>query len=68
MEEIKAIVYEYDSDDVLNINETCLFYMLEPNRTLAMKRLSGKKKQKEWITVAFTTNAIGTICLPQCDY
>ena len=64
MEEIKAIVSQYNSDDVLNMNETSLFYKLEPNRTLATKRLSGKKKQKERIIVALTANATGTICLP----
>ena len=44
MEEIKTIVSEYDSDDVFNMDETGIFYKLEPNRTLATMRLSGKKK------------------------
>jgi hypothetical protein len=37
---------------------------LEPNRTLATKRLSGKKLQKERITIALTTNADGSTKLP----
>ena len=64
MEEIKTIVSKHDSDDVFNMDETGIFYKLEPNRTLATMRLSGKKKQKDRITVALTANATGTICLP----
>ena len=63
MEEIKSLVASYDRDDVFNMDETGLFYRMEPNRTLATSRLSGRKKQKERITVAFTANATSTICL-----
>ena len=38
--------------------------MLEPNCTLATKRLSGKKLQKERITISLTTNADGSTKLP----
>ena len=62
--EIRAIVSKYDCDDVFNMDETGFSYMLEPNRTLATKRLSGKNKQKEQITVVLTANATGTICFP----
>ena len=44
MEDIKTLVSQYMSCDVFNMDETSLFYRLEPNCTLAMKRLSGKKK------------------------
>ena len=64
MEDIKAIVSEYNKDDVFNMDETGLFYKLQPNRILATKRLSGNKKRKERITVALTSNATGTLCLP----
>jgi hypothetical protein len=64
MEDIKTLVSQYRSCDVFNMDETGLFYRLEPNRTLATKRLSGKKKQKERITVALTANADGSIILP----
>ena len=64
MEEIKVIVSGYNSDNVFNMDETSLFYRLQPNHTLATKRLSGNKKQKERITMALTSNAIGTVCLP----
>ena len=46
------------------MDETRLFYKLEPNRTLVIKRLSGKKKQKECIIVALTTNANGSNIFP----
>jgi hypothetical protein len=63
MENIKAIVFEYDVSDVFNMDETGLFYRLEPNRTLATKTVSGKKKQKDHITVALIANGDGSICL-----
>lgn len=42
------------------MDETGLFYRLEPDRTLATKRLSGRKKNKEHITVALYANADGS--------
>ena len=44
IEDIKILVSQYRSCDVFNIDETSLFYRLEPNRTLAMRRVSGKEK------------------------
>ena len=46
MEEIKTIVSEYDSNDVFNMDEKCIFYKLEPNRTLATMRLYRKKNKR----------------------
>ena len=43
MEDIKTLVSQYRSCDVFNMDETGLFYRLEPNHTLATKRLFGKK-------------------------
>ena len=63
MEEIKDIVTSYDREDVFNMDETGLFYKLEPNRTLATSRLSGKKKQKERITLALTMSFLFWSCL-----
>ena len=63
MKDIKTLVSQYKSCDVFNMDEIVLFYRLEPNRTLATKRLSGKIKQKERITVALTTNADENIIL-----
>ena len=50
----------YDPQDIYNMDETVLFYRLLPNSTLATGPVSGKKKQKERITVALCANATGT--------
>ena len=50
----------YDPDDIYNMDETGLFYRLLPNSTLATGPVSGKKKQKQRITVALCANATGT--------
>ena len=50
----------YDPNDIYNMDETGLFYRLLPNATLATGPVSGKKKQKERITVALCANATGT--------
>jgi hypothetical protein len=63
MDEIKAIVYEYDSDNIFNMDEMGIFYKLETNQTLATRRLSERKKQNEQNIVALTANATCTICL-----
>jgi hypothetical protein len=41
-----------------------LHFRLEPNRTLATKRLAGKKMQKERLTIALTCNVDGSVKLP----
>jgi hypothetical protein len=64
MDEIRQLVSKYNPGDVFNMDETGLFYRLEPNRSLATQRLAGKKQQEERITVALTVNADGTCKLP----
>ena len=44
IEEIKVFVSEYNRDDAFNMDETGLFYKLQPNHTLATKRLFRNKK------------------------
>ena len=46
------------------MDETGLFYRLEPDRTLATKWLSGRKKNKERLSVALCANANGSHKLP----
>ncbi|CAB5382754.1 unnamed protein product [Rhizophagus irregularis] len=46
------------------MDETGLFYRLEPDRTLATKRLSGRKKSKERLSIALCSNADGSHKLP----
>ena len=42
------------------MDETGLFWKMAPTRTLATEALSGGKKSKDRITLAFTTNATGS--------
>jgi len=39
-------------DRIYNMDETGLFYRLEPDRSLATTRLSGRKKNKERLSIA----------------
>ncbi len=34
-----------------------MIFRLEPDRTLASKHLSGRKKNKEWLSIALCANA-----------
>ena len=45
----------YSPDRIYNMDETGLFYRLEPDRTLATKRLAGRKKDKERLCVRTPT-------------
>ena len=42
------------------MDETGLFYRLEPDQTLATHRLAGRKKDKERLTIALCANADGS--------
>jgi Tc5 transposase DNA-binding domain len=50
----------YALSDILNMDETGLYWKLSPNRSLATEAASGGKKSKDRITLALTTNATGT--------
>ncbi|CAB5367443.1 unnamed protein product [Rhizophagus irregularis] len=50
----------YLLERIYNMDETGLFYRLEPDRTLATKRLHGRKKNKERLSVALCSNADGS--------
>ena len=50
----------YSLDRIYNMDETGLFYRLEPDRSLATQRLSGRKKNKERLTIALCANADGS--------
>ena len=58
-EELHCIISEYELSDVYNMDETGLFYRLEPDATLATRPVKGKKKNKEQIMVTLCTNATG---------
>ena len=50
------------------MDETGLFWKLQPDRSLATKQTSGGKKSKDRITVALCTNGDGSEKLPSVDY
>jgi hypothetical protein len=62
--EIVETVKQYDIKDVFNMDETGLFYRMAPDRTIASQNLSGSKKEKSRISIAFTANADGSEKLP----
>ena len=47
----------YRPCDILNIDESGLYWKLTLDRTLATEASSGGKKSKDRVTVAFTVNA-----------
>lgn len=59
-EQLKKLLEAYEPDDIFNIDETGLFYMLGPNYILTTKSMSGVKQSKDRLTVALCANAIGT--------
>ena len=51
----------YDLNDLYNMDETTLFYKLQPNSTLSTTTMvSGQKSSKERITIGLCSNASGT--------
>lgn len=56
-------MFQYVIFDVFNIDETNLFYRIEPNCIVAIKKLFGKMNKKEYMIAAFIANVDGTIKL-----
>src|SRR6185295_7915472 len=56
---LKSICENYPLERIYNMDETGLFYRLEPDRTLATHRLFGRKKNKERLSIALCANADG---------
>jgi hypothetical protein len=54
------IVKEYDPKDVYNMDESALFYRMQPDKTISDGSLRGRKKAKDRVTLAFCTNADGS--------
>jgi hypothetical protein len=57
------LAYSYDLNK-LHLIIIIFFFRLEPDRTLATKRLSGRKKNKERLSVALCANSDGSHKLP----
>jgi hypothetical protein len=60
MDGVRQLCMKYARRDIFNMDETGLFWKMAPNRTLATEALSGGKKSKDRITLAFTTNSDGS--------
>jgi DDE superfamily endonuclease/Tc5 transposase DNA-binding domain len=58
-ERLRAIIGEYDLNDVYNADETALFFRMPPNATLATRPTSGTKRDKSRITVLLACSATG---------
>ena len=61
---LKEINACYKPKDQFNGDETCLNPYNPPDRGMATHKISGKKKNKFWITIFFVCNATGTEKLP----
>ena len=61
---IIAEISKFRRCDVFNMDETGLFFKLAPDRTIASRQISGSKKDKSRITIAFTANSDGSEKLP----
>jgi len=63
-EDIQSILINYDKKDIYNCDETALFWLMEPNRTLSHRPVQGRKKRKDRVSLLLTTNATGDDKLP----
>ncbi|KAH7925285.1 DDE-domain-containing protein [Leucogyrophana mollusca] len=61
---VQKVLAKYRPKDRFNFDETSLFAFAPPDRGLATRQMSGKKKDKFRITLAFACNADGTEKLP----
>ena len=63
-EDIQSILINYDKKDIYNCDETALFWLMEPNRTLSHGPVQGRKKRKDRVSLLLTANATGDDKLP----
>ncbi|KAH7929555.1 DDE-domain-containing protein [Leucogyrophana mollusca] len=61
---VQKILSTFPSKDRWNFDESSLFAFAPPDRGLATKQMSGKKKDKFRITLAFAVNADGSERMP----
>ncbi|GJT63784.1 CENP-B homolog protein 2-like protein [Tanacetum coccineum] len=57
-------VDQFEMKDIFNMDETGLFFRLQPDHSLATMQLEGKKQDKERLTVAICCNEDGSEKLP----
>lgn len=58
--DLKQLTNDYGWKDIYNMDETGLFFRMEPDTTLATRQLAGKKKNKERLSVALCCNGDGS--------
>lgn len=61
---IRDVIDEYNPEDVYNMDETGLFFRLQPDRSLATYAIQGQKKDKERISIVICANESGTDRIP----
>ena len=60
MQSIREKLDQFAMKDVFDIDETRLFYWLQPDHSLATKKLEGKKQDKERLTIVIYCNEDGS--------
>jgi hypothetical protein len=60
MQENRDLAAIYPPENVLNMDETNLFWKMSPNRTLVTEASNRGRRSKNRITLALTINATGT--------
>lgn len=60
LRKIEKLLEPYDPEDILNFDETGLYYEQQPTRTISSKPMGGAKKSKNRFTVGLLTNYDGS--------
>jgi hypothetical protein len=60
LRKIEELLEQYDPADILNFDETGLYYQQPPRRTISSMPLGGLKKSKTRLTVGLLCNSDGT--------
>ncbi|KAK4509834.1 uncharacterized protein ATC70_007138 [Mucor velutinosus] len=60
LRKIEELLEPYDPKDILNFDETGLYYEQQPTRTVCQEPLGGSKKSKNRFTVGLITNYDGS--------
>lgn len=60
LKKIEEILEPYDPKDILNFDETGLYYEQQPTRSICKTPLGGSKKSKNRLTIGLLTNADGS--------
>ncbi len=69
LDDLYAIIAQYDPENVYNMDETDLFFCLLPRYSLLMpdediSTIRGKKKSKDRVSLIVCTNVVGTHKIP----